>query len=485
MVWSPDSALLERYSLHPLQPQPRLRIARHAPVAARRQADRADLRPVRQARPLELVGEEALDEHLQPAAAFPRREYGLLELRRVRPGTGSSPAVRRSAGNGTGRSRAAHTGRSRSRSLAAILPSCAGRQQLRRNLAWRRCRAASAGPSPSNSFSAAQRTRNLTSVFGNADVRVVHADVIAVVGAPAQGQLRQVAGADDEAAVHRAARPHAGPARSRRPGRSRAPRPARSRSLAASVVDGQAVERDAERAMAQRPHFFQAEQANVDRLGRVTPRCCIRARALRERARRGAEAGHRQRLDFRRAALPSRSNVLQATSRASVESSPPEMPMVTGGLADVLQPFGQAGDLGVKDLLAAFARADPGRAAQTDAASTRPHQPQRRALGGEAECARRRTARSLLQRQRIGERVGLEPFDVQPFQVDVADEQRAASREARRLGRAASRSPRSAHGRRRRRRWSIRDGRRTRKHSRRCSGPIGRRPAAGDSPPCR
>src|SRR5260370_42101275 len=65
--------------LRRLQPKRRLRVARHAPIAARREADGADLGAVGQARPLELVGEEALDEDLQPAAPL-LGGMGLLEL---------------------------------------------------------------------------------------------------------------------------------------------------------------------------------------------------------------------------------------------------------------------------------------------------------------------------------------------------------------------------------------------------------------------
>ena len=43
-------------------------VGRHAPVAARRQADRADLRAVRQARALELVREESPQKHAEPVA---------------------------------------------------------------------------------------------------------------------------------------------------------------------------------------------------------------------------------------------------------------------------------------------------------------------------------------------------------------------------------------------------------------------------------
>src|SRR5262245_39175998 len=74
------SPLCKRSRPGPAQPQRRLGVARHAPVPARRQADRAHLRPVRQTRALELVGEEPAHKPLQPLADHLRR-VGLLEPR--------------------------------------------------------------------------------------------------------------------------------------------------------------------------------------------------------------------------------------------------------------------------------------------------------------------------------------------------------------------------------------------------------------------
>src|SRR5262245_13365668 len=64
-------------ALSPAQPRRRGRVARHAPVAARRQGDAADLRAVGQARALELVREETLREDFQPAANFVGAVCGL------------------------------------------------------------------------------------------------------------------------------------------------------------------------------------------------------------------------------------------------------------------------------------------------------------------------------------------------------------------------------------------------------------------------
>src|SRR5262249_17952344 len=54
----------------PLEPGGGLSVARHAPVAARRQANGADFRSVRQAGALELIAEESLDENAQPLSDF-------------------------------------------------------------------------------------------------------------------------------------------------------------------------------------------------------------------------------------------------------------------------------------------------------------------------------------------------------------------------------------------------------------------------------
>src|SRR5262249_48381578 len=64
------AAFVSRLTVKSLQPLLSARVARHAPVAARRQTHRADLRPVRQTRALELVREEARQEHSQPLANF-------------------------------------------------------------------------------------------------------------------------------------------------------------------------------------------------------------------------------------------------------------------------------------------------------------------------------------------------------------------------------------------------------------------------------
>src|SRR5260370_4218823 len=70
-------ALRLRICFRPLEPGRGLRVAGHAPVAARRQADGADFRTVRQHGTLELIVEKALDENAQPAANFLRRVFSV------------------------------------------------------------------------------------------------------------------------------------------------------------------------------------------------------------------------------------------------------------------------------------------------------------------------------------------------------------------------------------------------------------------------
>ena len=71
------------FPVGPGEPGRRFRVARHAPVAARRQADRADLGAVGQTGAFELVREETPQEHLEPAAHLIGR-VGLLEFRVLR-----------------------------------------------------------------------------------------------------------------------------------------------------------------------------------------------------------------------------------------------------------------------------------------------------------------------------------------------------------------------------------------------------------------
>ena len=147
--------------------------------------------------------------------------------------------------------------------------------------------------SPANSFSAAQRDQELHQRLGDADVGVVHAHVVAVVGAPAERQFGQVAGADHEAGVHQQAGAHAG----LDVFEDQVVTFLRRHALQplASVLpphgDRCAGQVDAERVVPQGAHFFQAEPANVDLASRRRPgdasgrrRCCGSACWCRSRA---------------------------------------------------------------------------------------------------------------------------------------------------------------------------------------------------------
>ena len=92
----------------------------------------------------------------------------------------------------------------------------------------------------------------------------------------------------------------------------------------------------------------------------LTPSCFIRARALPSVRLVVPKPGIVNALTFSRG-MPSASQVLHTTSRASVESSPPETPMAIAVLADVLQPLRQPAHLRLENLLAAFAQLIAGR----------------------------------------------------------------------------------------------------------------------------
>ena len=131
---------------------------------------------------------------------------------------------------------------------------------------------------------------------------------------------------------------------------------------------------------------------------------------------------------------PSRSSVLQATSRASVESRPPETPMATRRLADVFQPLGQAGDLGVEDFLAALGKSLlAGRHERMGVERT-----QQVGVGAgfwTADRERQRESRLASDGSRVvAEAVGLLPVVAQAVEVDVGAQQTFVALEARRLG---------------------------------------------------
>ena len=193
--------------------------------------------------------------------------------------------------------------------------------------------------------------------LGDRAIRIVHAHVIGVVGRPAQRQLREVAGADDEAPGHEqegpqprldvlegqvAAAPRGEPApgppgRTRRPARGSRCRRARGRARGTPGAPGG-------RCRSSRPR---------------SPRCSIRSRAL-VRVRCVVPKPGIVSPWISRRSRPSRSHVLTATSSASVESSPPETPMfsgVSGG--KLLDPLGQPRALDAEDLGAAAVQLGP------------------------------------------------------------------------------------------------------------------------------
>ena len=398
------------------------------------------------------------------------------------PGTGSSPAARRSGGSGTGRSRAARTGRSTPSVDCTISPSApagssSGEISRRDDVEQRprgpRRRTRSRPPSD----------QELHQRLGDADVGVVHAHVVGVVGAPAQRQLGQVAGADDEAGVHQQAGPHP---RLHVLEDQVVPllRRARARSCAVERLDVEPVERRCRTARGPAPASRPGTAGGCRSRGRdaevphqgpgVAPASRLvvpKPGMVRPRIRRAA----------RRAGRTS----CTATSSASVESSPPETPMATGGVPMCSSRLARPGDLDVEDLVAALAqlalarrhervRIDRRGASGASAGVGEPHRrPAERAAAVRRQDRRRRSwsVRSRSAGGGRGRRRRRAACSSPPEPL--------ATR------RAACRSRRSGSGRRRRGRWSI-------------PGPAGgvdvggdaaarlaARPAAGGTRPCR
>ena len=177
-----------------LHPEDALRVRGHAPIAARGKADRTDLRAVRHGGALELLGEEAADERAQGGE---NRVVGVLSVKR---GLGQWVELER------GRAAVHHVIEEeivqgiRAQGVLRALGQLArlGGDQLggdrriedilhdRGDFAAELCaRVADEMPD--------QR-------FGHRGAHVVHAHLVAVVGAPAQRQLAQIARAQREAA---------------------------------------------------------------------------------------------------------------------------------------------------------------------------------------------------------------------------------------------------------------------------------------------
>ena len=181
-----------------LHPQSRHCVRRHPPVAPGGQGDGAHLGAVGQAGALELLGKEPAVEVVQATSKSWPGHTG-------RPGRtppdgtpswGRSPTGWRS----TGRSRGAHRAPTRSSVLWLILPPTAGSSSGETGVSRMSSSTADSLGSSLPLSSETKDTRWRTQGLGDAGVHRVHGHVVPVVGGPAQGQLGQVAGADDHAA---------------------------------------------------------------------------------------------------------------------------------------------------------------------------------------------------------------------------------------------------------------------------------------------
>ena len=298
-----------------------------------------------------------------------------------------------------------------------------------------------AGPRRRTRSRAAQSHQELHQRLGDADVRVVHAHVVGVVGTPAQGQLGHVAGADHEAGVHQQAASASAPARSRRPGRGASP-PAGAAACSVSASTSSPSRSMPNGAWPSARICSRHSRADVDLAGRDAELPHQRAGRCRV-VRPVVPKPGMVRPWMRSRGTPSTSSVLQATSRASVESRPPETPMAT-------RPACRCAPAAAPGRRPASGRSPrqrssqrrPGRAGRTGA-------PRRRAAargsrGGafevEADAAERPPAPRYS--GGVAEAVGPQAVVREAVEVDVGDEQRVARARKRSTRPAACRSRR-------------------------------------------
>ena len=268
-------------------------------------------------------------------------------------GTGSSPAAPRSAGSGTGRSRAARRGRSSPRSTARSCPSApVGSSSGEISVATM---SSSVSPGVAVELVLGRPAhQELHQRLRDADVRVVHAHVVGVVRTPAEGQLRQVAGADHEAGVHQQARPHPGLDVLERPGRAAAPAgTVRSFAVSASTSS---PSRGMPNGAWPRACISSRHSGRMSDLAEPTRRAAASGRGrspasgrwCRSRASSAPGSGRAARRG-RRASCTRRAG--PASSRGRRRRRWP-----TAGVPMCSSRCGQPGDLGVEDLLAALAQ---------------------------------------------------------------------------------------------------------------------------------
>ena len=234
------------------------------------------------------------------------------------------------------------------------------------------------------------------------------------------------------------------------------------------LFDAQAVEVDAERPMLQGAHLLQAQRADVDLPGRY-------AELPHQRAGVGrASAAWCRNPAWSAPGCAARgtaraSNVLQATSSASVESSPPETPMATAGLPMCSSRRARPATWVLK-ISSQRSRNCSWPRGTNGWPSMNRRSGKRDGCVSSAKPIRSGRAGVAGVELRLAEAVGAEPIDAQPVEIDVGDEEvglRAGSGATRPAG---CRSRRSGSVRRRRRRWWI--------PTRRTSVDVGRHAAA-------
>ena len=412
-----------------------LRVGGRAPVAARRErAAGRHLRPVGQRRALELVGEEA-DAGTPPASAGSRRGRRPAAARRE-----CSAARRRSS---TSRQACQRQERDLRR------PEAVARQVVEVEVLQRvgaddlarwtgsprrpspapaparsRCRGWRAGSARRPRSNVARGRHEADQVL---DQRLRHAGVDVVVrhlvadavGAPAERQLGQVAGADHDAAVLVGE-----------------PEQVVGAQPGLHVLEGDVVDRLAAReGMAEVGEHLLRRRPDVDlrRRSRRAPasaprRCSWCARWWRSRA------GCRPRMFSR--GRPSQSMARAATISACVESRPPETPMTARFDAGRLQPRGQALDLDVVGLVAILARAGRDRPARTGSARPRAGAGPASAgrVAARSAIVRKSAARSRFLAALSPKRVDAHALLADAAEVDVGGDEGRVAREALRLG---------------------------------------------------
>ena len=286
-----DRAIDVIISTRSLPPQPfrRVGVAGHSPVAAGREADRADLGPVGHARPLVLLAKEPREERAHgPLDQLPRvglGERGVLAQEEDLLG-------RIAAAYGVEEDEVVQLVRAEHR-LGGLLDLARGRgrQQLGRDGRLDDREQGFPRRPLGKLVQGRVADQELHQRLGDRAIGVIHAHVVGIVRRPAQRQLREVAGADDEALGHEQERPQS---RLDVLERQVAPRLARNPGeRGAEGLQIQLAAVDAEGRVADLPERLEGQWCDVDGLRR-NAEVAHEVEGVVPGAFGGAEAGHRQ-----------------------------------------------------------------------------------------------------------------------------------------------------------------------------------------------